>query len=448
MADRRNALIPWVLRAIAEGGWVTVLYAALVVGIEKRLPVLGPIELALLVGGGMLLGTFARRRFDLAPSMLIVGAFIGGALGWLASPDVRAMFLVNPGAALGIHVSGWLGAIAALRGLIIQRGSLGAQQSESLLRSTLPGLAIVWAFGTVASPAVLRPVFVTDALWGTLAFIVAAVMGLGMARLLILQAALPDPRVRRMWRLLVVVIAFAVVPIAVPIAVLSGIPVSQLLIPFAGPLNTIGWILTLPLQFVVAILEAIFRPLGPGVGRMLDQIGRAFGIGRPAAADVQPGAAGTALGIVLGLVTIAFILFLMFLVAHWFWGKRRDDTARPVDEEEAVEHTFVVPPRKRPAPSRPRRATLRRSPVNAVEAYLGALAELETHAAYARGATETPGDHARRVRLGGLPGAREFGRLAAAYQLARYGQRDLSVAEDKRSVVRLQRIRRLVRSAR
>ena len=273
-------------------------------------------------------------------------------------------------------------------------------------------------------------------------------MGLGMARLLILQGALPDLRVRRMWRLLVVVIALAVVPIAVPIAVLSGIPVSQLLTPLAGPLNTIGWILTLPLQFVVAILETIFRPLGPGVGRMLDQIGRVFGIGKPAPQNVEPGAAGTVLGIVLGLVTIAFILFLVFLVAHWFWGKRRDDAARPLDEEEAVEHSFVVPPPKPQAAPRARRPAHRQAPVNAVQAYLGALSELETHAAYARGATETPADHSRRVRLGGLPAAREFGRLAAAYQLARYGQRDLSVAEDKRSVVRFQRVRRLMRSVR
>jgi hypothetical protein len=449
MPDRRTVLTPYLLRALAEGGWITVVYAAVVTVFGHRPPAVGPVEFSLLVGLGLVLGHYSRRRFELGPVLLIAGALAGGAIGWLLSADARAVVLVNPAAALGIHASGWIGALAVLRGMTIQRGSVGAQQAEGLLRVTLPAVALVWGFGTLASTPPLWPAFASDALWGTLCFLVAAVMGLGLARLNILQAGFSDTRARRIWRLLVVVIAFAILPLALPIAVLSGIPIAQLLNPLSGPLNTIGWVLTLPLQFVVAVLEAIFKPLGPGVGELLDRLGTGFGAIRAPGDPVEPTLTGTILGILIALTTIAFILLLMYIVAQWFWGNRRDDSPRRLEMEGAVEHAIVVPrPEARASVGPERPVYRRRRPGNAVEAYLGALRELDRHPAYARALDETPAQHSSRLRTAGMPAARDLGRLAAAYQLIRYGSRHLSTSEDRRSIDRFHRLRRLLRADR
>ena len=95
------------------------------------------------------------------------------------------------------------------------------------------------------------------------------------------------------------------------------------------------------------------------------------------------------------------------------------------DTATVIEREIVVPS----APLKPasqRRLRRRGSPHDVVAAYMSALAELESHEGLARLPNETPAQHARRVRRhsGVDPEmAADFARLAAGYQLARYGER-------------------------
>src|ERR1700730_2256260 len=109
-------LLP-VLQALAEGGWLAVVYAALEVAAGQQ-PRLGPLELAMLAGLGM---AWARRRRWRSRVPEAVGlpllALLGAAAGWFLDPTVRGLLVDGfPHAALGLHVPGWLGGIAVLRG--------------------------------------------------------------------------------------------------------------------------------------------------------------------------------------------------------------------------------------------------------------------------------------------------------------------------------------------
>ena len=77
---------------------------------------------------------------------------------------------------------------------------------------------------------------------------------------------------------------------------------------------------------------------------------------------------------------------------------------------------------------------------------MSAIHELESWGEYARFESETPAAHAARLRRMRAPGAAELARLAADYQLARYGERQISRAENGRAVDRFQRLRRLLRA--
>jgi hypothetical protein len=90
---------------------------------------------------------------------------------------------------------------------------------------------------------------------------------------------------------------------------------------------------------------------------------------------------------------------------------------------------------------RPRMSISRRhpDPRTASEAYVASLEILAQHPDYARGASETPAEHADRIRVTtiGLP----VSRLAADYALAEFGRRALSPAEHRRAVERWRRVR-------
>ena len=106
------------------------------------------------------------------------------------------------------------------------------------------------------------------------------------------------------------------------------------------------------------------------------------------------------------------------------------------------ERSIVVPPAvSRPVDSRPPpRQTARFSPDDPTGAYLAALDSLARDGRWPRRATETPGGHASRVRAEGLV-APSFPRLAAAYQLVRYGRRPLADREIGRTGSRLRAFR-------
>ena len=91
-------LLP-VFQALAEGGWLAVVYAAIQVATGDE-PRVGVLELALLAGAGM---AWARRRRWRSPVVEAAGlpllALAGGAAGWFLDPAVRVALVGGPRAA-------------------------------------------------------------------------------------------------------------------------------------------------------------------------------------------------------------------------------------------------------------------------------------------------------------------------------------------------------------
>src|SRR5688572_6481768 len=115
---RLAALVIPSVRALAEAGWLTVLYSAVAVLADKTPPLIGPIEMIALVGFGMLLRVIGRREPALGALLLIVGVVGAGMVGSLFAEGPRA-----PGGTwlyqLGSHFAGLLAGVAVLRGAAV-----------------------------------------------------------------------------------------------------------------------------------------------------------------------------------------------------------------------------------------------------------------------------------------------------------------------------------------
>lgn len=447
-AEVRWTLLPPVLRVAAEAGIFTVVYAAAAVVIEHQPPLLGPIELGLLVAGGALVARVARPLPEIGALLLIAAVLAGGAAGWLASPAARAVLLSDPATALATHGTGWLAAFAVLRGLTVGGATSTARQLEQLLRSMLPILALIWAVTTLVALPVLWLSFAASALWGTVVLLVAGLSGLGMDRLQALHAGVTESRVRRVWRWLVLAAAISVVPLAVPFVVLAGIPVDLLFGPIIGPVLFLIGLVAYPLAFIVDALVVLLKPFAGPLGLFLDEMQARLGKPRPPEEVIEPSLLTTIIGLSLALITVLVLAGAAFAIAHWLLSRREDELSERGAVDGRIEHSFVVPvaaPRApRPATGRRRRRDAAR---DAVGAYVSAIDELSALPIYARQPSETPAQHALRLRATLMPAAPELGRLAADYQLARYAERDLTDAEDRRALARLDRLRRLLRGS-
>jgi hypothetical protein len=195
----------------------------------------------------------------------------------------------------------------------------------------------------------------------------------------------------------------------------------------------------------------VLRPFAGSLGELLDAIQRrneergrrqeAEQLANDLMGDVM-----TVIGLALWALTIVVLVMAIYGVARWLL-RRRTVLVEELDDGDAdTEHAILVPTADHKQ-SRRRRGRRPAAPHDAVAAYLGALAELEEHPDLARVPTETPAQHAARLRVSGMDGARELARLAAAYQLARYGERRITVLENVRAVSRFQRVRRLLRAS-
>lgn len=442
--DRLWSLAGPVLRVAAEAGFFTILYAALSVLLEGRTPLLGPLEFTALVGLGAVIGTYAEQNPVFGAPALLIAVVGAGLACWLASPDARAVAGLSIGYAIVVHGIGWLGAVAVLRGSFIRARGDGSWQFEPLLQRLLPIVALVWAITWYFSSAALRPSFVVYGMWGTLTLIVSGLAGLGLTRMQAIHARLPDERVRSMWRWIVVGLAVIVIPLALPFAILAGAPVGILFTPFVGPLSLVVELLLIPFGALVDLLITLFTPLAAGIGQMLDRLGQ--NIGRKPGADtlVEPTVLNTTAGLILAGVVLITLLFAAYQLARWLIARPRDREASDDPEVGLVEHDFVIPT---PAPARPRGAARRRrgAPHDAVAAYVSAVDVLAAHPDWARGDSETPAEHSLRVRQDEMPGAIDFSRLAADYQLARYAEVPITPREDRRALSRLERLRRMLR---
>ncbi len=434
------------LRVLAEAGWITVVYSAASVIVTHQPPILGPVELSLFVVAGAVAGWLGRARSALGPLLLIGAVLLGGAGGWLANAEARTLLDDLP-RAFNVHLAGWLAGVAVLRGALISPGQSAANEIERLTRSVPVALAVIWAYTSIVATPTLWLPFAVGAMWGTVAFLSAAVVALGLARLNVLHADVTDKRQRRGWRWLVTAVGFGVVPIALPIAVLTGVPLAAMLNPIVGPLRFVGDLLTIPLSWIVWILSELFKPIAGPLGQFLDALQARFA-GRPEPEQQEPALVGTLIGLAFWVLALLAVLLVIFLIAQWLL-KRKGVNEEALEAIPDTERAIVIPQRDPKPRSNPFRHRRHGTPTDAVSAYLSALAELEAHPELSRLASETPADHAARLRSEVVDpdAATDLARLAAGYQLARYADRRITPLENVRSVTRFQRIRRLLKGS-
>ena len=420
-----------VLEAATEGGWLLVVYAGLEIGLVRHDAALGPIEFTL----ATLLGIWIVRRPRRWPRPLAMAALVAVVVvGWLADPavlvDLQAGALP---AALVAHPGALLLGAAVIRGGAHRDPLDDVETSASLLRFVTPALIVPWLVGAlIPAASVLRSEFVSVAWMGTLVFVVAgfAALGFGRLRLLGLSADPRDPA-GRTWFLLTAAVPLAIVAVGVPLAIEFGLRPDDLAQAIARPGALLFSILALLAAPPILAGFLVASLITPGSGAAPSQA--AAGAGNLAAGAADSGQTATT-ALVIGLILLVAVL----VVLRWLRLPARDGEDRPRIVEE---RTLVMPARiRRPKPPRRRASPL--VPHDAVSAYLATLESLAEDPDRARRAAETPAGHARRLAEAGADAAPgPLRRLAADYQLARYGGRRITPAETGRALARWHRHR-------
>jgi hypothetical protein len=428
-----------VAQSLAEGSWLAVLYTGLQAS-GNEMAYLGPLELGVLVMAGTAWGRRGRwtsRAVDALGLPLL--ALLCGVFGWLLAPAVRVALsegdLIR---ALSLHVPGWLAALAFWLGMAHRFRVDDAAIDHLLARWAVPGLAIPWLLGYAFADGQRQDDFAGAALIGTLFFIGSAFTALSLRRLEALrQSTGTEWRGDRSWLFMIVGIALVLTVGAVPLAALLGIPVRSLLVAVVVPLQTfilLLVLLTAPVFLAAAIVAGWLRSMVHAEGFHLQPFNLPHG---------EPGSnlLLTIVSVVVAGIFVFDILALLVLLWMFFRGQGSGDPSDQPFEERAI----VPPPDDEddalPVPF----ARRRRVPVSdeVTAAYLAALDALATDGRWPRRANESPAAHLARVRAEGF-GSRAFGRLAAAYQLVRYGGRSLPDRERSRSRSRLDGIRALL----
>jgi Domain of unknown function (DUF4129) len=433
-----------ILQATAEGGWIAVVYSAIQVATGHE-PRIGPLELAVLAGMGM---AWARRRRWRTPAAEAVGlpllVVLGGATGWFLDPTVRSLLVDGfPRTALGMHIPGWIAGAAVLRGAF--HGSPDDDESvqDRLLLFTIPGLTVPWLVGSLAAPPSLRPAFTAEAFLATMIFAASAFGALGLARLEALRpTASAEWQRSRSWFALLAVISATTAIVGVPAGILLGVPLAALATLAFGLIRMLllaAILLTTPLILVIAVLTEALGPLFPRGGAARIQLPN-LGIDPVQATSPWP----TIVVVAVVALLAAFELFVLGVMIYIRWQERRRMVAAASGGFE--ERSIVIPTEDGPPPPAlpARRRRRRRDPGDPVAAYLASLDALARDGRWARAADETPASHAARAFRGGLVDP-AFRRLAAAYELVRYGNRDLTGLERDRARGRYARLRGILR---
>lgn len=431
-------------QVLAEGSWLAVAYAALQ-ALTGEAAWMGPLEFSLFAWAGMAWG---RRQSWRSPAVEALGlpllAVVAGMLGWIIDPGVRqALIAGEPLVALGLHAPGWVAAIAFWRGEVHRSRDDDDAIQDRLLRWAVPGLAVPWAVGHLATQGVVEREFTAAAFVGTVFFVASAFMAMGLARLEAVRATTgSDWRSNRSWLGLIVLVALGVTLVSVPAAALLQVPARSLMVALLGPLQAILLLLLVlatPVIVVAAALADIIGPLLPKSWELGGLDIPDFGVDGRQIVNAAP--------VVIFYVVIALILLVELVIVGlilWLrWQERK--RMRVLLPDAFEERSIVIPSDGRPPRARgPAAAPRRRRTSDPAGLYLQALDLLERDGRWRRSPEETPAAHATRVHAEGLT-TPALARLAADYQLVRYGERQLPATELRRADQRLSALRRFVR---
>lgn len=442
-------ILPTALVLVAEAAWVTIV-AGLLQAFTLHPPVLGyGWFLAVTVLGVVATRLLEARAGGRWPAVAAALAFSAGAVGWLIAPDVRAILgdrgLAAIGPAIAANIGGWLGAVAFVRGVAHARLPADPRRIGNMLGLALPGLAaLAIVGGMVGEP--FRGAFLAEAQAEVVLFVLAGITALALSRLgLVATGAAVDWRRNPAWLALLLVLLAITALVAVATSLVAGPAIVMFLGAIVTPLLIVGFfagferrsflILVLALVGAVAVatLLQVFAAMNPTPPPAA--VPEASPAVQPEPTAGVPMAFGV-LGLLLGLAIIA----LLVLARLWL--------RRPRDEDPLVPETREIDRGEVDGRGRRRRRSLlpvRRRPGDAAAAYRALLEDLDRHENLRRAESETPSEHAARLRQRGH-GALALDLLAADYGLLRFGSVTLTDTETRRAIRRARRLGRELRA--
>jgi hypothetical protein len=442
--------IPTTLLLLAEGLWIAIPYQLLQVASSEP-TTLGPLAFAVGAGAGtwsaMSGPRFLGSRWPLTATLLFG---LAGAAGWMLSTHTRAVLLsADPAAAFATHPGGWLMSLAFLRGVSVGGAGRETAPTGSLVIVGVPAIALTYALAAAMERAKLDA-FAAAADPDTLLFVACGLVGLALVRIRWLGAISPVRwSTNRAWLGLLLALVAGMLLLAVPAS--STVPPLVMLIVALLPLPILAAGLVVGLDrrlFRVVLSMVIFAVVGVAVVQAI--------MGRPVVVD-QGGAASGGLatntpdhtwlvvgGWLLLLAAVAIAVAIMVLL----WMRKAPARLEDAGEERTIDRGPEREHQASPVPSRqPRWGG---APRDAAEAYLAALDLLAAHDDLRRLAGETPAEHVRRLSSPEPPAAsptiaRPLALLAADFELFRFAGRALTPAEHRRGLARWGSIRAAVR---
>jgi hypothetical protein len=438
-------LAPLVLVVVAEAAWIAVL-GGLIQEFTLHRTVLGiPVLAAFVVAGILAARVIGPRLGERWPPAALAIAVAGGVVGWAIAEDARVAAMSGLGPAFGAHPGGIVAGLAVIRGYAHARLPLAESSIARLFSAGVPGLAFVAVVGGLVGEP-LRSAFLGDALTAAIVFVASVAIALALVRLDdVGRDGAFDWRRNPPWLLVAVLAIVVAIVVALPLAAVAGTVISVLISVALGPMLLVGIAsgfdgaarrLILGFGLVAVVLYVL--TLAPVRAVLSSVTNPGGGNALPPSTAEQVIFAGFG-----GLLVVAGLIAIVVLIALWM---RRTPPIEPdVDEIRTIDRGADTAGRVRLRG----RFARRPDPRTAAEAYVALVDDLARHPDLRREPAETPAGHAARIRASGAGSALSLDLLAADYALARYGDAELTAAEDRRGIARWRRLRRaLVAGAR
>jgi hypothetical protein len=427
------AAVPLALVIVAEAAWVSVL-AGLVQAVGLHPGALGLATFIAFVAAGAVLARLVGRRLgERWPTIGLALTLVAAVIGWLIPEETRAaMAQGGLEAAIGASPGGFVAGLALLRGYAHASLPLAESTVERLLAIGFPVVALAALLGgAVAEPA--RSAFQADAFGAAIVLAGTTALALPLVRLTSVgRRDRLDWRRNPVWLTLLAVLVVAGLIAGAQIAPVARRGLELVFGLALAPALVIGLLLGVdPVWRRVIGLFGLVAVAIVVVGHFLgDKTPNPPVTNAPATPFLPASDPAVSIGIGMFVLGLAFLIVLVLIRA---WMRQRPDVVTDVDEVRWIDRGEADRD-DRPRFRRWRRLS-RRSPATAVEAYVALMADIADRRGVAREPSETPAEHARRLR-GDRTGAFGLDLLAADYALARYGGLPLGQREDQRAVRR------------